>query len=432
MEHKPVNETITGPLRGVRILEFSQIIAGPVAGIYLSDFGADVIKVEPLEGESRRNSAAVVPNEGKYFQSLNRGKRSLALNLKSEAGLNIIRRLLPSIDVVLINYRNGVAERLGIDYLSLRKIRADIIYASITGFGNSGPHMTKGGSDKVAQAYSGVMASEGKMDEDGAPLPVQVTPIIDKTSGLAAAMSICAALYERERSGRGQELSLSLLQSGLDLLATRVMREPVHDVSVRDPLMSEIEAQRSSGATYRELMALRPKQTMRFTSHRLFYSGYHTKRGSLILGALTQQNRDSVRKLLNFYDETDSPDFDASILENEIKVTNWKKELQAIFMGKEASTWEELLNGVGVPVSAVHFAEEMSTDPQVIAMGMMSDLEHEVTGPQQVVGPIVQMSVTPTEARLPAPKLGSHSESILLEAGFTELEISQFRDQKVI
>ena len=432
MEHKPVNETITGPLRDVRILEFSQIIAGPVAGIYLSDFGADVIKVEPLEGESRRNSAAVVPNEGKYFQSLNRGKRSLALNLKSEAGLNIIRRLLPSIDVVLINYRNGVAERLGIDYLSLRKIRPDIIYASITGFGNSGPHMTKGGSDIVAQAYSGVMASEGKMDEDGAPLPVQVTPIIDKTSGLAAAMSICAALYERERSGRGQELSLSLLQSGLDLLATRVMREPVHDVSVRDPLMSEIEAQRSSGATYRELMALRPKQTMRFTSHRLFYSGYHTKRGSLILGALTQQNRDSVRKLLNFYDETDSPDFDASILENEIKVTNWKKELQAIFMGKEASTWEELLNGVGVPVSAVHFAEEMSTDPQVIAMGMMSDLEHEVTGPQQVVGPIVQMSVTPTEARLPAPKLGSHSESILLEAGFTELEISQFRDQKVI
>jgi crotonobetainyl-CoA:carnitine CoA-transferase CaiB-like acyl-CoA transferase len=171
---------------------------------------------------------------------------------------------------------------------------------------------------------------------------------------------------------------------------------------------------------------------MRFTSHRLFYSGYHTKRGSLILGALTQQNRDSVRKLLNFYDETDSPDFDASTAENEIKVTNWKQELQNIFMEKEASAWEELLNSAGVPVSVVHFAEEMSTDPQVIAMGMMSDLEHEVTGPQQVVGPIVQMSVTPTEARLPAPKLGSHSESILLEAGFTESEISQFRDQKVI
>jgi len=427
-----MSETITGPLRGVRILEFSQIIAGPVAGIYLSDFGADVIKVEPLEGESRRNSAAVVPNEGKYFQSLNRGKRSLALNLKSDSGLNIIRRLLPSIDVVLINYRNGVAERLGIDYLSLREIRPDIIYASITGFGNSGPHMTKGGSDIVAQAYSGVMASEGKMDEDGAPLPVQVTPIIDKTSGLAAAMSICAALYERERSGRGQELSLSLLQSGLDLLATRVMREPVHDVTVRDPLMNEIEAQRSSGATYRELMALRPKQTMRFTSHRLFYSGYHTKQGSLILGALTQQNRDSVRNLLNFYDETDSPDFDASIEENEVKVTNWKKELQTIFMGKEASDWEELLSAVGVPVSVVHFAEEMSTDPQVIAMGMMSDLEHEVTGPQQVVGPIVQMSVTPTEARLPAPKLGSHSESVLFEAGFTESEINQLRNEKVI
>ena len=108
-------EAATGPLRNIRVLEFSQIIAGPVAGIYLSDLGADVIKVEPLEGEARRNSAAVVPNEGKYFQSLNRGKRSLAVDLKKPAAVDVIQRLIPHIDVVLINYRNGVAERLGMN-----------------------------------------------------------------------------------------------------------------------------------------------------------------------------------------------------------------------------------------------------------------------------------------------------------------------------
>ena len=209
-------EAATGPLRNIRVLEFSQIIAGPVAGIYLSDLGADVIKVEPLEGEARRNSAAVVPNEGKYFQSLNRGKRSLAVDLKKPAAVDVIQRLIPHIDVVLINYRNGVAERLGIDYESLKEYREDLVYASITGFGDKGPYESRGGSDIVAQAITGVMAAEGKFDEDGAPVPLQVTPVIDRTSGLAAAMAISAALYERERTGIGQELTLSLLQSGLE------------------------------------------------------------------------------------------------------------------------------------------------------------------------------------------------------------------------
>ncbi|MEC7788549.1 MAG: CoA transferase [Chloroflexota bacterium] len=425
-------EAATGPLRNIRVLEFSQIIAGPVAGIYLSDLGADVIKVEPLEGEARRNSAAVVPNEGKYFQSLNRGKRSLAVDLKKPAAVDVIRRLIPHIDVVLINYRNGVAERLGIDYESLKEYREDLIYASITGFGDKGPYESRGGSDIVAQAFTGVMAAEGKFDEDGAPVPLQVTPVIDRTSGLAAAMAISAALYERERTGIGQELTLSLLQSGLELLASRAMREPVHDASIRDPQLREIQEHREAGASYKDLMQLRPKQTMRLTSHRLFYSGYHTKHGSLILGAVTQQNRDTIRKILQFDDDTDSPDFDAGAPGSEEKVQNWKKDLQEIFMDKTAGDWEEIFVDAGVPASVVNFPEEMSENTQVLAMDVMSDLVHEVTGPQQVVGPIVRMSETPTSARLPAPRLGAHSRDILSEFGFTTDEIENLGHSEVI
>ena len=243
-----------GPLRGIRVLEFTQIIAGPVAGVHLSDLGAEVVKVEPPSGEARRNTAAVVPNEGKYFQSLNRGKRSLTIDLQAQGARELVRSIVPHFDVVLSNYRYGVAERLGVDYASLREVRPDLIYASITGFGEGGPHATRAGSDIVAQAYSGLMAGEGKLDEHGAPLPQQAASVIVRASGIAGAMAVCAALFERERSGRGQELQLSLLQTGLELLSNRVMIEPVHDASSRDLHVAELWRRRAEGASYRELV----------------------------------------------------------------------------------------------------------------------------------------------------------------------------------
>jgi len=150
---------VPGALAGIRVLELSQIVAGPLVGVLLSDMGADVVKVEPPEGEARRNSAAVVPNEGKYFQSLNRGKRSLTVDLARPEGAALIRRIIPTFDVMVINYRHGVAGKLGIDYDTLRALNPRLVYASITGFGETGPMATRAGSDIVAQAYSGLMAN---------------------------------------------------------------------------------------------------------------------------------------------------------------------------------------------------------------------------------------------------------------------------------
>ena len=171
------SQTPTGPLAGVRMLEFSQIIAGPVAGVYLSDLGVNVVKVEPPRGDDRRNTMAVVPNEGKYFQSLNRGKRGLVVDLQRPEGRALIHRIIPTFDVVTINYRPGVAERLEIDYETLSAIRPDLIYVNITGFGRGGPESARAGSDIVAQAYSGLMATEGKTEESGAPRFIQSAPM---------------------------------------------------------------------------------------------------------------------------------------------------------------------------------------------------------------------------------------------------------------
>ncbi len=217
-----------GALSGIRVLEFSQIVAAPVCGVNLGDFGADVVKVEPLGGEQTRRTAAIVPNEGKGFQALNRGKRSLVVDLQDPRGQELIRRLIPQTDVVLINYRLGVAERLGLGYDALRALRPDLIYWQNTGFGEHGVEAKRAGSDIVAQAYSGLMVTDAKVDEDGAPDLISI-PIADIVSGFAAAMGVGMALFHRARTGEGQYLSTSLLRTALFIQAGAVMREPVSD-----------------------------------------------------------------------------------------------------------------------------------------------------------------------------------------------------------
>ena len=413
----------SGPLAGIRILELSQIVAGPFAGVALSDMGADVIKVEPLEGENRRNSGAIVPNEGKYFQSLNRGKRSLTIDLGSPEGQALVQRIIPHFDVVLLNYRAGVAQRLNIDYATLSKLNPRLVYANITGFGEKGPYVQRAGSDIIALAYSGIMAAEAKVDEHGAPQTITSSTYIDRTTGMVTAMGICAALFHRAQTGLGQEIHASLLNTALELMGDKVMREPLHDSVGRDPLMAEINAKRDAGASYDEIAAVRKAQGPRFASHRLYYGGYHTKKGALVLGAITFRTRDTIRRLIGMDDPTDRPEFDAAEPENRRMIEVWREQIQAKLMEREAEEWVALFLEAGVPASVVNQPEDMADDPHVVAAGIMVPMEHPVTGPQQVVGPMLRMSATPTAAQRPSPPLAAHTREVLIECGLGAEEV---------
>ena len=273
-----------GPLDGVRVLEFSVIYAGPFGGLHLSDFGAEVIKVEAPGGEPFRHQGAVVPGESKAFHWLNRGKQSLVLDLSDPRGQEVIHRLIVDTDVVLINYRPGVPERLGIDYETLSAIKPDLVYADITAFGTEGPLADRAGSDIVAQAYSGLIALDGKTDEHGSPESVAFAAG-DCTTGAASVMGILAALFHRERTGEGQIIRAQLLRSVMSFTGISSMREPASDFAGSDRTRDATNQARDAGGSYDDIIEARRELGKELrAAFGIYYAGYRVKDGGMVLG----------------------------------------------------------------------------------------------------------------------------------------------------
>ena len=408
-----------GALDGVRVLEFSVVLAGPVCGMLLAQLGADVVKVEPPEGDPQRRNGSVAPGESKHYQAYNHGKRSLAVDLRAPAGRALIHRIAPSFDVVLTNYRPGVAERLGIGYETLRALRPDLIYLEMSAFGWHGPEAPRAGSDVVVQAYAGLIAGGGQVDEDGAPRSALSIALADHLTGTASAMGICAALHHRARTGEGQRVRGSLLRSALFAQGSAVMREPVTDASNRDVTVGRLDAIRARGGAYAELAAAHDERRGLGAGFHLYYGGYRARDGGIFFGALSPAGRGVLRRALGVEDEpSDDPGYDVYDPANIAAAREWKRVIRERVASKTVAEWRAILDEAGgAPVSAVQFAEEMSDDPHVLAEGMIHGIEHEITGPQRVVGPIVEMDGTPTRVPAAAPPLGRHTHEVLAGLG---------------
>ena len=420
-----------GPLEGVRVLEFTEIIAGPFGGMLLADMGADVIKVEPPWGDPWRYAQPFLPNESKTFIGVNRGKRSLPLDMGKPEAKEIVGRLVPDMDVVLVNSRPDVPAKLGIDYPTLSKLNPRLIYCENTAFGRKGPHSHRPGYDIIAQAMTGLMAAEGKI-LNGVPQQIQSTPVADFGTGIAMAWGICAALYNRERTGKGQKIESTLLATGLSFQPYRFLQVSDYDDQARREMLETIEALRESGASYDEVYAYYSQ--FRIVSLRvgnIYYRTYQAKDGALAVGCLSDPLRKRLAGVLGLRDIRFESGYDAS----SDKARQFGEELvrkaEAKFREKTVTEWLTLLDEAGVPAGPVKFVEELLEDEQVRANGLVTSLRHTLAGETRSVGPMVQMSETPLSPERSSPALGEHTDEILGGLGYSPEQIEVLRSSGV-
>jgi formyl-CoA transferase len=414
---------MVGPLAGIHILEFTEIIAGPFAGMLLSDMGADIIKVEPPEGEPWRLFVQFVPTESRGYISLNRGKRSLTLDLTKPRAQEVVRRLVPDTDVVLVNYRPDVAAKLGIDYETLSALNPRLIYCDNTAFGRRGPQAHRPGYDIIAQGLSGVMATEGKT-QDGVPL-MSAIPVADFSTGIMMAWSICAALFVRERTGRGQMIETTLLGSALAVQPSHFQLVESVDLEWRQRFLERLEQARTGGQDYEELrkflIATRPVQAV----GNIHYRVYKTKDSYIVVGALSAALRKKLCAALGIEDRRiGNPDWDPTKPESREYAEKLVEQAEALFKERTTEEWLALFDD--------KFTQELMDDPQVVANDLQVDVEHSLVGTVRMVGPPLQMSETPLQVQGPSPALSQHTDEILSSLGYSSDEIASLRQTGAI
>lgn len=421
-----------GPLDGVKVLEFTQIIAGPFSGMLLADMGADVTKFEPIEGESWRLTGQIIPKESKVFVSLNRGKKGVAMDLRTKEAQGVVHSLVKDADVVLINYRPGAAGRMGIDYDTLKAINPRIIYCENTAFGRQGPMAQLGGYDIVVQAMTGLMAGEAKMDGD---VPTYIYPAIaDYATGIQMSNAVCAALYAREKTGKGQRIDITLMGTAIAIQTSQFMYIDAFDAAITTPMMAEVKAAQANLKTFEEQLAVRAKYRPTVGAGNFYYRVYQTNNGFVVVGALSDSLRRAFLKVTGMNDPRMRPDGTFDLL-----MEGWPEmgpkyvaEAEALFKTKSTEEWMALFSADDIPVGPVHFVEELFDHPQTIANGLVQEFEHPLLGPYRNVGPAFQMSETPLEPKLSSPVLGADTDAVLRQAGLNDDQIADLRARGII
>jgi crotonobetainyl-CoA:carnitine CoA-transferase CaiB-like acyl-CoA transferase len=403
---------VPGPLAGVRVIEIAQEIQGPYAAMLLADLGADVIKLElPKTGDLSRymrvrwvaGPDARHAEFSPYFLAMNRGKRSATLDLKNPSGRDAARRLLARADVLLTNYRPGVLERLGLGWAELARANPRLIYASGSSWGPRGPWRERPSRDTLAQAASGLMAKTGP--EDGAPQPAGAL-IGDHSGALSLALGVLAALYAREKSGRGQTVDASIFGTVLALQAFEFGYTSV----------SGVETPRAG----------RGHQFLRGA-----WGAFRTRDGWLCLAGVDDKRWPAFCRILGIEALRADPKLETSATRN-YAGDRLRDALDAAFPARTSAEWLELLAEADVLAGPVLAYADLVDHEQALTNGYVTEIDQPEIGRVKMVGNPVQLGDTPLDTTRPAPELGQHTEEVLLEAGLDWDEIAALREAGAI
>ena len=392
-----------GALSDIKVLDLTRVLAGPYATMLLADLGAEIIKIEqPEKGDDSRAFGPYKNGESAYFMSLNRNKESITLNLKAPEGKEILKELVKQVDILVENFRPGTMEKLGLGYDVLKEINPRLIYASSTGYGQTGPYSQRPAYDAVVQAMGGIMSITGQ--PDGVPTRVG-TSIGDITAGLFCAAGILAALHERERSGVGQMVDVAMLDCQVAILENAISRfeftgEIPHPIGNRHPSIVPFEP-------------------------------FDTLTTPIMLAAGNDRLWVTLCGLMEL-DLADDPRFKTNPLRNE-NYTALRPILAERFMTKTAEEWQQMFDDAGIPCGPINTVDKVVTNEQVVAREMILEVEHPTAGTTRIPGIPIKLSRTPGEIRLPAPVLGAETEKILTRClNLTPEQIAALREKQVI
>ena len=394
----------TSPLNGIKVLDLTRVLAGPYATMLLSDLGAEVIKIEqPGIGDESRNFGPFKNGFSLYFMSVNRGKRSVTLNLKTERGQSIFKQLLQQTDVLVENFRPGTMQKLGLDYDTLKSEHPSLIYAACSGFGQTGPYAQQGAYDMIIQGMGGIISITG--EPDGPPVRVG-TSISDITAALFTTIGILSALHHRNQTGSGQFVDVAMLDSLVAVLENAVVRyfatgEAPKPLGARHPAITPFEA--FASADGHVIIAL---------GNDTLWAKFceHVDRQELITDKRFQTNADRTEHHSQLF-----------------------PILSEIMFQRTTEDWINALGDIGVPCGPINAMDKVVTHPQVQAREMITRIAHEITGEVEVPGVPIKLSETPGSVDAPAPSLGEHTTDVLTGVlKMTPDEVEELRQDGVI
>ena len=383
-----------GPLAGIRIIDLTSMLSGPWATMILADQGADVIKVEePRQGDHTRSYGNRRNGFSASFLNLNRNKRSVAINLKTPLGVDLVKRLCAGADVLVQNFRPGVVERLGIDEAAIRKSAPGIVYVSINGFGEKGPYAHKPVYDPIVQAFSGLTTVQAGSDRQRPRLIRTVLP--DKLTAVTAAQAIAAALVGRLKTGRGQHVRLSMLDAVLAFLWASDMGAQTY--------VGEKISQRAA-ASFIDLI-------------------YETQDGFMTAAVMTNKEWAALTRALERPDWLEDPRFTTTALRDQ-NIDARLQMTQDVLKTRSTEDWLERLEKEGVPCAPVLTRDQVIAHPQILASNILLESDHPVAGRLRQTRTAARFE-TPTVVRYGAPQLGEHNREVFAELGLSEAEIAQ-------